>query len=98
MNIQYQIGKKFGSREIAYYIFVNAYFGPRLTNRPHAKTKHGPGKSKFEVGYYIQTYFYPKTLFHIRKKLKKQGQEVIYSSKCFNCIYMKFLDYETLEN
>ena len=36
INIQYGIGKVFGSREIAYYVGVNDYFGPRRTNIPHA--------------------------------------------------------------
>ena len=39
MNIQYAIGKVFGSIEIAYYIWVNDYFCPRRTNIPHEITK-----------------------------------------------------------
>ena len=60
MNIQNGIGKGFGSRERAYSLVVNAYFGSKKINRPHTTPKYGPGKSKFEVNYYIQTYCYPE--------------------------------------
>ena len=49
MNIQYGIGKVFSSRERAYSIRVNDYFGPILKNIPHATPNYGPRKSKFEV-------------------------------------------------
>ena len=39
MNIQDRIGKGFGSRERAYSMGVNTYFG---TNRPHATPNYGP--------------------------------------------------------
>ena len=42
MNIQYGIGKWFRYIEIAYSIVVNAYFGPRRTNRPHTTPNYGP--------------------------------------------------------
>ena len=38
---------------------VNAYFGPRLNNIPHATPDYGPIKSSSEVYYYIHTYYYP---------------------------------------
>ena len=44
MNIQDGIGKGFGYRERAYYMGVNASFGTRRTNRPHATPNYGPGK------------------------------------------------------
>ena len=44
MNIQYEIGKGFRSREIAYYTGVNDYFSPRWTNIPHATPNYGPEK------------------------------------------------------
>ena len=69
---------------------VNALFGPRRTNIPHKTHKYGPGKSKFEVHYYRQTYSFPEKVAHIRKT-GKEGLEVIYSSKCFNSNYMEFL-------
>ena len=43
-NIKYAIGKGFGSKEREYYMRVNAYFGPRIKNKPHAITNYGPGK------------------------------------------------------
>ena len=49
LNIQYIIGKGFGSREIAYYMGVNSYFGPRRTNRPHETPNYGLDKYKYEV-------------------------------------------------
>ena len=59
MNIQYFIGKISGYRKRAQYIGVNAYFGPRITNRPHATPNYGPGKYKFEMYYYSQTCYFP---------------------------------------
>ena len=64
------IGKEFWYRERAYSMVVNAYFDPRRTNRPHETSNYGPGKYKFEVDYYRQTYFSPEKLAHIRKKLE----------------------------
>ena len=52
MNIQNAIGKGFGSKEIAYYVLFNAYFGPIITNRLHATHNYEPIKSKFEIDYY----------------------------------------------
>ena len=60
MNIQYGIGKVFGSREIAYSMKVNACFFPRQTNIPQATPNYGPGKYKFEADYYRQTFFLQK--------------------------------------
>ena len=34
----------------------------------------------------------------ISEKVGKIGQEVMYSSKCFNSNYMEFVGYETFEN
>ena len=44
MNIQYGIGKGFGSRERAYYTGVNYCCGPRQTNIPHSEPNYGHGK------------------------------------------------------
>ena len=38
---------------------VSDYFFPRIKNIPHATPNYGPGKSKFEIDYYKQTYFHP---------------------------------------
>ena len=35
---------------------VNAYYCPRITNKPHENTNYGYGKSKFEIDYYRHTY------------------------------------------
>ena len=59
---------------------LNNYFGPRIKNRPHASPNYGPGKSKFEVDYYRQTFVSWK-MAHIWGKLEKSGQEVTYYSK-----------------
>ena len=59
MNIQYGIGKVFGSRERSYYVGVNDYFGHRQTNIPHATLNYEPGKSGFEVDYYRHKYCSP---------------------------------------
>ena len=48
------------SREIPYSMVVNAYFGTRKTNRPHAAPNYGPGKYKFEIDCYRQTYYLPE--------------------------------------
>ena len=59
MNIQYVIDKGFGPKERAYFMGVNAYFGPKRTNRPHKTPNYGYGKYNFEVDYYRYTYFSP---------------------------------------
>ena len=56
MNIQYGIGNIFVSREIAYSMEVNAYFGPRQINIPETTPNYGHRKTMFEVDYYRQTY------------------------------------------
>ena len=65
MNIQDTIGKGFGSQERAYSMGLNDCFGHRITNRTHATLNYGHGKSKFEIVYYRQTYFFPEKLAHI---------------------------------
>ena len=52
VNNQYSIGIIFGSREIAYYMGVYAYFVPRITNIPHAIPNYVTGKYIFEIYYY----------------------------------------------
>ena len=54
------MGKVFGSRERAYYLGVNAYFGPIRTNRTHARPNYVHEESKFEVDYHRQTYCSPE--------------------------------------
>ena len=56
IKIQDAIGKLFGSIERSYYMGVTDYFGPRRKNRPNATTNYGPGKYKYEINYYRQTY------------------------------------------
>ena len=75
---------------------VNAYGGPIIKNRPHAKHNYGPGKSRFEIDYYRQTFF-QKTWVVYKKFLEKAGQEVIYSSRCFSSKYMESFGYDTCE-
>ena len=50
---------------------VNAYFGPRRTNIPHATPNYGPGKSRFGIDYYKKMYFFHKTISYIGVKLEK---------------------------
>ena len=52
LNIQYAIGKVFGSRERALFMGVNAHFGPTKTNIPYTAPKYRPGQSKFQIDYY----------------------------------------------
>ena len=66
------MGKVFGSRERAYYLGVNAYFGPIRTNRTHARPNYVHEESKFEVDYHRQTYCSPEKVAHIRRNWKKQ--------------------------
>ena len=70
MNIQYGVGKVSGSRERAYSMGVNAYFGTRRTNMTHDIPNYGIVKYKFEVYYNGQTYCSSSKLSHIRKKLE----------------------------
>ena len=74
MNFKDLIGKVLRSIEREYSMGVNDYFGPRLTHRPHAAPKYGPGKSNYEVNYYRQTYYHPEKVAYI-KKTGKTGQE-----------------------
>ena len=45
----------------------------------------------------MQTYCFTEKQARIRVKLEKLGQEVIYSSECFNSQYMEFVGYDTRE-
>ena len=45
----------------------------------------------------IDRHLFTEKLARILEKLEKSDQEVIYSSKCFNCIYMKFVGYDTCD-
>ena len=76
---------------------VNAYFGPRRTNRPHKTPNYVPGIYKFEVDYHRHIYCSPEKLSRIRKKLEKSGQEAMYSSKGFSSNYMELVCYETCD-
>ena len=58
------------SKEIAYYMEVNSFFGPIQKYLPHATPNYGSVKSNFEVDYYIQIYFSPENVAHIRKTLE----------------------------
>ena len=59
MNVKDEIGKGFDYRERSDSMGLNAYFGPIRTNRPHTTPKYEPGKSRFEVDYYRDTYCSP---------------------------------------
>ena len=45
----------------------------------------------------IDRHLFTEKLARILGKLEKSDQEVIYSSKCFNYIYMKFVGYDTCD-
>ena len=66
---------------------VNAYFCPRILNRPHVTPNYGQGKSNFEFFYYKQTCF-PWKVAHIQVNLVKIGQEVMCYSKSSNHRYI----------
>ena len=72
LNIKDRISKGFSSKERAYSMGINYYFGPIQTNRPHATPSNGPGKYKSEVDYYRQKYCSPGKVAHIRKNCKNQ--------------------------
>ena len=57
---------------------VNAKFGPIRTNRPHATPKYGPGKLKFEVDYYRQTYYLQKKLLILEKTIKSRSRSNVF--------------------
>ena len=75
MNIQYGIGKRFRSRERAYYMGANDYFGPIRNNRPHATPNYNTGKYKFEVDYYRQIYCSPKKKLISEKNFKNKAKK-----------------------
>ena len=73
---------------------LNAYFGPRRTNRSHATPNQVPGNLSLKlIIIYRHIVLRKKQL--ILEKLEKSGQKFIYSSKGFNYNYMEFVDYET---
>ena len=76
---------------------VNAYFPPKWTYRPQEAPNYRSVNSKFEVNYYVQTYFFLEELAHIRRIPEKEVQEVVYYSKGFNSNYMEFVGYETYD-
>ena len=55
-----------GSLEREYSMGVNYYFCFRRTNIPHAAHNYGPGKSKYAIDYYRQTYCFPEKLSYAR--------------------------------
>ena len=65
LNIQDDIGKVFGYIERESYMGLNDSFSPRRINIPHATPNYGPGKSKFEIDYYIQTYCFTGKLAYM---------------------------------
>ena len=64
---------------------------------PHAAPNYRSGKYKFEVDYYRNSYCSPEKVFHIRKKLEKEGEELMHFSKCFNSNHMELFGYETCD-
>ena len=96
MNIKYVIGKVFGSRERAYYMGVNDQFDPRrkIDHVQHLTMNLENVGMKFIITY-RHIVIQKKQL--ISEKTGKSGQEVMYSSKCFNFNYMEFFGYETRE-
>ena len=75
MNIQYSIGKGFRYRERALSMSVNVYFGPIRTNTPCATPNHGPGISKVEIYYSIQTYYFTENWLIYEESWKKEAKK-----------------------
>ena len=56
----------------------NAYFPPRLTNRPPETPNYGTIKYKFEVDYYRQKYCSPEKLAHIKTLNSRSRSNVLF--------------------
>ena len=54
---------------------VNAYFGARGTNIPHATPKYGPWEYNIEVDYYRQIYCYPEKWLISKQKPEKKDKK-----------------------
>ena len=50
------VGEDFCPRVFTHNVGVNTYFGTRRTNRPHPKPRYGLGNTKYNMGYYRQSY------------------------------------------
>ena len=97
MNIQHGIGNRFGYIEKAYYMGVNAYFVPRQ------KLKHMQHLTMDLENIVLKLIITDRHIFlhdnwlTSEENWKNPGQEVMYSSECFNSNHMEFVGYETLE-
>ena len=54
---------------------VKFYVGPKWTIISHATPNYGLVKYRFEVDYYIQTYYSPEKVAHLRKKWRNQVEK-----------------------
>ena len=55
-KIHNNVGVDFGLRVCTHNVGVNNYFGTRRTNWPLTKPNYGLGNTKYNMGYYRQTY------------------------------------------
>ena len=78
MNVLAVVVKGFGSIERAYYMGLNDYFCPRISNRPHATPNYGPLKYKYKVDYDRQTYRSPEKVSRNPKKIKKSRSDLLF--------------------
>ena len=56
MKIHNSVGVDFGPRVCTHNIGVNNYFGTRITNRHIPKPNSGLVNTKYNIGYYRQSY------------------------------------------
>jgi len=81
------IGEGFGSHDCCISQGINAYFGPRRSERPRPSPDHGVGEAKYSTDYYHRHYSYPEKLVPLMKKVENASRLVIHAFTWVNrCI------------
>ena len=89
------VGRGYGPRRGVFSVGMNAYFGPRRSNRPRPSPNQGRGYLLYESDYYRDYYSFPEKQVTFTRTLNNAADQLSHCFKEPNDNYLSFVGHKS---